>query len=147
METIRDDVLPHVDDLGDKWWQQDGAPCHTAKKVMDFLKSNFQERIISQKSGLDYFWPAHSPDLNPLDFSFWGQCESQIHDDLDDPDSHEVIAKVNEIAENFSEQSVRKMTQNIRKRARLCLQENGGLFEHLLKIKDFNIEPGFEPEE
>ena len=39
------------------------------------------------------------------------------------------------------------MTQNIRKRARLCLQENGGLFEHLLKIKDFNIEPGFEPEE
>ena len=93
--------------------------------------------------------PIHSPALNPLDFSFWGQCESQIHEDWDDPDTREVIAKVNEIIENFSEQSVRKMTQNIRKRARLCLQENGGLFEHLLKIKDFNIEPDlhFEPEE
>ena len=68
---------------------------------------------------------------------------------MDEPDTDEVIAKVNEIIENFSEQSVRKMTQNIRKRARLCLQENGGLFEHLLKIKDFNIEPDlrFEPEE
>ena len=40
-----------------------------------------------------------------------------------------------------------KMTQNIRKRARLCLQENGGLFEHLLKIKDFNLEPELQPEE
>ena len=31
--------------------------------------------------------------------------------------------------------------------ARLCLQENGGLFEHLLKIKDFNLEPELQPEE
>ena len=42
---------------------------------------------------------------------------------------------VDKIIEDFPEDDVRKMTQNIRKRAQLCLQENGGHFEHLLKIK------------
>ena len=84
------------------------------------------------------FWPPHSPDLNPLDYSFWGQCETKLYDteinSIDD-----VKAVVNEIIENFSEADVRRMCQNIRKRANLCLLQNGGHFEHLLKIHDFNI--------
>ena len=32
-----------------------------AKIVMEFLKTQFGDHIISQKSGLSWYWPAHSP--------------------------------------------------------------------------------------
>ncbi len=42
-------------------WTQDGAPCHTAKKVQKFCKANFAD-----------FWPSSNPDLNLLDYAVWG---------------------------------------------------------------------------
>jgi transposase len=36
---------------------QDGAPCHTSKKVKEFLKDK-------DMTVLD--WPGNSPDLNPI---------------------------------------------------------------------------------
>ena len=45
---------------------------------------------------------------------------------------------VNELVDelNMNPALIRKITQNTRKRARFCIQEAGGLFEHLLKDKD-----------
>ena len=42
---------------------------------------------------------------------------------------------------------IRKITQNTRKRARFCIQEAGGLFEHLLKDKDRENYQEMEAEE
>ena len=58
------------------WWQQDGASCHTSKKTMAKLREIFGERIISRFANVN--WPSHSPDLNPLDFSFWGQAMNKV---------------------------------------------------------------------
>lgn len=56
------------------WFQQDGAPCHTANSSMNFLAEFFGERIVTK--GL---WPPRSPDLTPLDFFLWGFLKSKVY--------------------------------------------------------------------
>ncbi|QQP39809.1 Putative transposable element [Caligus rogercresseyi] len=50
-------------------FQQDGAPAHTCKAVQDWMETNM-------KFWPKTMWPPQSPDLNPLDFSFWWHVES-----------------------------------------------------------------------
>ena len=57
---------------------QDGAPAHTSRVAMDWLKCRFGDKLISNKS--DFTWPPGSPDLNPLDFYFWGDMKQKIHE-------------------------------------------------------------------
>ena len=64
LKTVFDDQL--LMELSDHYFQQDGASCHTSRTSMDWLKSNFPDRLISRKS--DVPWPANSPDLDPIDY-------------------------------------------------------------------------------
>lgn len=59
------------------WFQQDGAPPHIARPVMQYLRDNFGERIISRFSAIS--WPPRSPDLSILDFSIWGLMKADIY--------------------------------------------------------------------
>ncbi|KAF0304743.1 Chitotriosidase-1 [Amphibalanus amphitrite] len=52
---------------------QDVAPPHTARKTLQLLQELFGCRVISK--GSEKQWVPHSPDLNPLDFWFWGACK------------------------------------------------------------------------
>ena len=57
---LEENLLPSVEEmgLGSRWiFQQDGAPCHTAKKTMDWFKAN--DVTLME-------WPPQSPDLNPI---------------------------------------------------------------------------------
>ena len=54
------------------WFQHDGASCHVTGECLEFLQSKYGERIISRRTAHD--WPPYSPDLSPLDFSFWSQA-------------------------------------------------------------------------
>ena len=135
IKVFREDVLPCLpEDLIDQlWWMQDGAPAHTAKNSMTELKNVFGTRIISRLAskfgGVE--WPSHSPDLNPLDFSFWGQAMAKVWKDK--PESiEELTNSVEEFFANCDEDIVRKIVANVLKRAKLCVQEKGGHFEHLL---------------
>ena len=49
--------------------QQDGAPSHTAKNTINYLKRENVSFIKPQ------MWPPNSPDLNPVDYAVWG-CSS-----------------------------------------------------------------------
>jgi hypothetical protein len=50
-------------DEEEQWFQQDGAPPHTANVTMAWLREKFGERLISRKAEVE--WAPHSPDLNP----------------------------------------------------------------------------------
>ena len=64
------------DDM-DIWFQQDGATCHTANVTIDFLRTVFENRIISRNS--DANWPPRSCDLTPLDYFLWGAVKDKCY--------------------------------------------------------------------
>ena len=49
---------------------QDGASSHTNNENLQFLQSQFQDRVTSNMTA--DIWPPKSPDMNPLDFFLWG---------------------------------------------------------------------------
>ena len=61
IELLEDNLEESIEKMGmtgERWiFQQDGAPCHTAKKVKDWFEAN-EVPVMS--------WPAQSPDLNPI---------------------------------------------------------------------------------
>ena len=42
------------EDIGNIWFQQDGATCHTAEATLDVLRPVFEDRIISRSA--DVVW-------------------------------------------------------------------------------------------
>ncbi|GFX46727.1 transposase [Trichonephila clavipes] len=66
-------------DVQELWFQQDGAPCHTARATIDLLKDTFGDRLISLFGPVN--WPPRSCDLTPLDYFLWGYVKSLIYAD------------------------------------------------------------------
>ena len=72
METV---VLPWIKQVAwDKpWiWEQDSALCH-AKRSLAWLEEHYYNFVTKNK------WPPISPDLNPMDYFFWGVLENQTN--------------------------------------------------------------------
>ncbi|XP_039292755.1 uncharacterized protein LOC120353366 [Nilaparvata lugens] len=68
--------LVEEQDLGEIWFQQDGATAHTARISMDLLREMFPGRLISLRG--DVKWPARSPDLSVCDFFLWGYLKEKV---------------------------------------------------------------------
>lgn len=124
LTMIQDFFLPELDDfeLEDVWFQQDGATAHTARIVMDFLRSRFPGRLISLRGDLN--WPARSPDLAPCDFFLWGYLKSKVYNDR--PRTLEALK--NNIRTNIAEIPVRmlqRVHENFRKRLLECKRGDG----------------------
>ena len=64
-------------DIGNIWFQQDGATCHTAEATLEFLRPVFGDRIINRRA--DVFWPPPSCDLTPLDYYLWGAVKDKCY--------------------------------------------------------------------
>ena len=135
IKIIEEEILPwlpqNIKNL--LWMMQDGATAHTASESMEFLKRIFGTKIISRFAskfgGVE--WPSHSPDLNPLDYSFWSQAQSIVYKKK--PETIEELTWiVEEFFGNLDEENIRKTVANLLKRAQLCVQERGGHFEHKL---------------
>ena len=56
---------------------QDVAPPHTARETLQLLQELFGCRVISK--GSEKQWAPHSPDLNSLDYWFWGACKDSVY--------------------------------------------------------------------
>jgi hypothetical protein len=79
LQMLREKLWPVLEnrrDLRRVWFQQDGAPAHASNSVLQWLHTHFGDRVISRRS--DIPWPAQSPDLNPLDFWFWGWASAEV---------------------------------------------------------------------
>ena len=110
----------------------DGAPCHcTTTPCLQFLNDKFENRVTSRRS--EFIWPAHSPDLNPLDYWFWGQVEREVSSGS--PESIESLKEVVERSARLMDVSlIRRAVGNINKRVELCAKKKGGHFESELKF-------------
>ena len=73
IEVLRGRLLPQVTEwYGDRPWifQQDSAPCHTAKSVKKWCADNGVELLP---------WAGNSPDMNPIE-SLWCLLKNEIHE-------------------------------------------------------------------
>jgi len=133
-EMLENFVLPALRDRPDDQmerliFQQDGAPPHIYRPVKQILQENFGNRIISRH--FPNPWPARSPDLNPLDFWFWGYLKSKVfthgRSSLEDLKSaiREEVSAINAVQLNSA-------VQNFSKRVQILVEVEGGHFEHLL---------------
>ena len=67
------------EDIGNIWFQQDGATCHTAEATIDVLRPVFEDRIISRRA--DVVWPPRTCDLISLDYYLWGTVKDKYYAD------------------------------------------------------------------
>lgn len=132
LDMLENKVWPAIKGVASKnkyWFQQDGARVHTTNDCLAFLQDKFQGRVISNR--LDFFWPAKSPDLNPLDFYFWGVAEARVQ-----KEKPKTIMELKSVVENFvaeiSKEVLWSVADNFIKRAKMCHENDGGHFEYLM---------------
>ena len=104
------------------WFQQDGARPHTCKTVLDFLREKFHGRILSNLT--DRIWPPYSPDLNPLDYFFWGYANKKVFEKQ--PKSiNELRQVIEDTANNMDSKMLHKVVENFMKIAVTCVKYGG----------------------
>ena len=58
------------EDIGNIWFQVDGATCHIAEVTLDVLRPVFKDCIISRRA--DVAWPHRRWNLTQSDYYLWG---------------------------------------------------------------------------
>lgn len=111
------------------WFQQDGCPAHYARQVREHLSNTFPERWIGRLGPI--LWPPRSPDLNPLDFFYWGCLKDKVYA-KPIRSEEELRQRVFDAARTITDISLRKLSRNFIRRCNLCIRVGGRQFEHLL---------------
>lgn len=134
LERLVDYLLPELNRRGLNSFQicymHDGAPAHITNDVRQCLSDNFLS-WIGRGEGSFLAWPPRSPDLNMLDFYLWGELQHRVNK-IENLSVEEVQQNVEEEMDDIEPRTLRKVHLNLFKRLRLCIQEDGGLFEHLM---------------
>lgn len=112
------------------WWQQDGAGVHCSPQPLQYLHSIFTEdRILSRRSRRA--WPARSPDLNPLDYSFWSLLRKEVSEV--NPTNIREIKKALYDGCMLLEGKVQRIIADLPVRLRACFENQGHQFEPWLR--------------
>lgn len=115
------------------WYMQDGAPPHYARTVRDWLNQAYPDQWIGRGNDAPINWPARSPDLNPLDFFFWGTLKNKVYAveiETEDQLWQRILEASIEIRNN--QESFIRVRESFAKRINTCIENDGGLIEHLL---------------
>jgi len=120
--------------VNEYWFMQDGATPHRTKDVFEAIFDCFDTRVIGlnypnfANGGLE--WLPYSPDLNPLDFFFWGYLKDKSYKNNPETLSELKNAIIFEI-NNIDVQVLQRVIQNFCKRLELYQEGDGGHFEHI----------------
>lgn len=116
----------HPEEFEGGFFQQDGATAHTTQQNLGFLEEFFPGRVVSRGT-----WPARSPDLNALDFSIFGYIKDQVYKERIN-NLEELMERITLICDEITPDTLQHIFNNMKRRVLLCMQQNGGHFEHLL---------------
>lgn len=108
--------------------QLDGCPAHFAINVREHLDAEYTDRWIGR--GSLFPWPPRSPDLTVLDFYFWGRVKDLVFQSR--PTTREnMILRIQNAINSLSRVEIETAVFSTRRRVELCLEHDGGHFEHL----------------
>ena len=114
-------------DQDDCFFMQDGAGHHTSNNAINWLNRNWKDRWIGLKSQRLKF-PALSPDLTPLDFSFWHYVKFHVAK-LRPSTRVELIDSIETVINQIPDQIVVSMCQAVKEKCKKCIQSHGQRFE------------------
>lgn len=102
-------------------------------KVFCFYVQVYGDRLIARNGPIP--WPARSPDMNPLDYGGWGTGKESVYHNGAPDTVEELRGRVEDCYDEFNNDPVliQNTTQQIRRRAQLCIECEGGHFEQALR--------------
>lgn len=128
LPTLLEDVPLNI--YRDMWFQQDGCPAHYARPVRDYLNREYPDRWIGRLGSI--LWPPRSPDLNPLDFFYWGCIKEKVYS-KPIQNLTELRQRIAETAEEINTRRyARLVKRSFMRRCRACIRAEGKQFEHLI---------------
>ena len=113
------------------WFMHDGAPPHFAVRVRNYLDQQYPARWIGR--GRPHPWPPRSPDLNPLDFYFWGHLKQLVYTtpiETEEDLRLRIIDGFNTI--RASPEILQHVRDNLARRVHGCLLAHGGHFQQFI---------------
>lgn len=108
-------IIKH--NLVDPIFQQDNARPHVSQSTKNWFENKNIERM---------FWPAFSPDLNPIE-NLWGELSRMVYGDgkvYDDIDS--LKKSINENWHIISQRYCQKLVDSMEKRLTIVINNDGG---------------------
>lgn len=135
LELLRDRLPELLEDVPlatrqKMWLQQDGAAPHFARIVRDFLNYNYNERWIGRGGPVN--WPPCSPDLTSPDFYLWGYLKNVVFAERPTTEAN-MKDRIRRACAAIPRETLLRTVQHFQRRLHLCLEANGGNFEHLLR--------------
>lgn len=111
-------------------FQQDGHPAHYSRVARAVLDREYPQRWIGLYGPRE--WPPRSPDLTPCDFFLWGFVKDKVYRNGLPEDENDLRQQITQAFQEITPQMLRNVRENFMKRVGRCVDENGGIFEHLL---------------
>lgn len=115
---LEHELLPSITHLqlpgGEYCFQQDGAPCHTAKKITTWFEDN-NIPVIK--------WPSSSPDLSPIE-TLWHHMKKQLRTSPVRTVG-DLKLKLQSIWDNFTPEFCRSLVATMPRRIKAVLQRKG----------------------
>ena len=128
--VLRQGLLPDITaKCGRHKWtlQQDGAPSHTARNTIAYLRG---ENVAFIEPDM---WPPNSPDSNPVDYAIWGALQERVYKgrkfDTVDQLKQAIVLEWRALQQRFIDRSISEW----RRRLQCVVDQNGGHIEHLFR--------------
>jgi septum formation topological specificity factor MinE len=122
MGVLKDHLFPFMDIHGSTFFLQDGAPCHTSKRVMAYLREKEDEFTV-----LD--WPGNSPDLNPIE-NVWAHMKLKLKSKKV-KNMKELKAAITTMwVEDMPHAYFQKLSASMPKRLKLVLESKGDMTKY-----------------
>lgn len=136
LHFLEEDLPPMLEDLpillrNQMWLMHDGAPPHFSLRVREFLNYTYRNRWIGR--GGTQPWPPRSPDLNSLDYFFWGHLKSLVYAvpiQTEEELRNRIIVCCQTIRNTPG--IFENVRQSMRRRVDACIRVGGGHFQQLL---------------
>lgn len=109
------------------WFQQDGAPAHTARMSRQILNGTFPNRWIGKFGPVNY--PPRSPDLTVLDYYLWGRIKDLVYRDRPTTRA-DMMRTITRAIQSLDAAEILRAVDNIAARVQLCIRQGGAQFEH-----------------
>ena len=115
LELLCDHLPDSMDMCKANFFQQDGAPCHRAKYVVEWL----------QDCRIPFFqpWPGNSLDLNPIE-NLWALIKTQLQD-RDTSSLPKLQLAIQDIWDNFNPRFLQNLALSLPRRLQMVRKSRG----------------------